>query len=175
MMRDLFAFYGLDPQFFLDEAELKRRYYQKSRELHPDFHTMASPEEQMEKMQLSTVNNQAYKALSTMDGRILHILELEGVRDEEGKAQLPQEFLMEMLELNESMMEDGAGDAEATARKKAQLQAHFDGLWAEVEPVLRAWDGGERSAQSLETIKNYWLKKRYLRRIGQQLDGEVEL
>ena len=33
-----FAFYGLPEAFLLDSAALKAKYYQLSRELHPDFH-----------------------------------------------------------------------------------------------------------------------------------------
>ena len=35
---DYFTFYGLPESFLLDEAALKAKYYQLSRELHPDFH-----------------------------------------------------------------------------------------------------------------------------------------
>lgn len=171
-----FEFYGLEEKFFIDEAELKRKFYQKSKELHPDFHTMSDPAAQMEKLQLSSVNNQAFKKLKSLEGRIDHILDLHGVKDEEGKATVPQEFLMEMMELNESLM-DLEMDPSEELRDKARaiLDNWYDDLWKEVEPILNKWDEGHKEEGALEKVKDYLLKKKYLNRIAQRLSGEVEL
>ena len=39
------------------------------------------------------------------DLRMRYILELEGSLGEEGQNQIPQDFLMEMMEINEALME----------------------------------------------------------------------
>ena len=59
----------------------------------------------MEILELSTLNNEAYKTLSDFDKRMKYILEIKAVLDEEGKNQIPQDFLMEMMDINEQLME----------------------------------------------------------------------
>merc|ERR1712127_1087704 len=59
----------------------------------------------MEVLELSTLNNNAFKTLSNFDKRMKYILELKEVLGEEGKNKIPQEFLMEMMEINENLME----------------------------------------------------------------------
>jgi molecular chaperone HscB len=175
-MTNYFEFYGLDERFFLDASGLKQVFYEKSRQLHPDFHTMSDPAEQMEKLQLSSVNNQAYKVLSDPDLRMAHILEIHGMKDEVGQASVPQEFLMEMMELNETLMDwEMDPDEEKKAAGMRVLKDWYEKLAAEAEPAMRAWDSGDRDAQKLEIVKAYWLKKKYLRRIETRLNDDVEL
>jgi len=175
-MTNYFEFYRIREQFFLDEAELKRRFYARSKELHPDFHTMSDPAEQMEKLQLSSVNNQAYKTLSQLDSRIGHLLEIHGMKDDEGQAVVPQEFLMEMMELNEALMDWEMEPGESQREESERILASwYEKLWAETVPAMEAWDAGDHDPALLASVKDYWLKKRYLRRIETRLRGEVEL
>lgn len=37
-VKNYFLFYEMEEKFFIDLGELKRKYYSKSRELHPDFY-----------------------------------------------------------------------------------------------------------------------------------------
>ena len=175
-MMNYFEFYGIEEKFFIDEGELKQQFYRKSKELHPDFHTMSDPADQMEKLQMSSVNNQAFKKLKSLEGRMDHILEIHDLKDEEGKASVPQDFLMEMMELNESLMDwEMEPNDEHLEKSKSILDDWYDELWKEIEPVLEAWDNGDKEDAGLEKVKDYLLKKKYLNRIAQRLSGEVEL
>ena len=100
-----FEFFKIPVSFNLNEAELKKAFYSNSKKFHPDFFTLESKEKQMEVLELSTLNNNAFKTLSNFDKRMKYILELKEVLGEEGKNKIPQEFLMEMMEINENLME----------------------------------------------------------------------
>jgi molecular chaperone HscB len=176
-MTDFFEFFGLERHFFLDEDALKRAYYQNSKAFHPDFHSTASPEQQMEKLQLSSLNNKAYKALARLYPRVEHLLALEGMLDEEGKAKVPQDFLMEMMELNESLMElEMEPSPELRDSVQKAIDDWNDNLWAEIEPVMKAWDQGNKSTEELLPVKAYYLKKKYLDRLSERIkkDGASE-
>jgi molecular chaperone HscB len=168
-----FTFYGLPEAFLLDEAALKTKYYQLSRELHPDFHAQDTPAEQAHALRLSTLNTDAYRTLADPDTRMAYLLGQHGLL-EEGSAQnqLPGDFLMEVMELNEQLMElEFEPDATATAKLAAEVTALADTLDAGIQPVLAGYAGlptAHRPA-ALAQVKTYYLKKRYLLRLRQQL------
>jgi molecular chaperone HscB len=168
-----FAFYDLPEAFLLDEAALKKKYYQLSRELHPDFHAQDTPAEQAEALRLSTLNTDAYRTLADPDRRMAYVLGQHGLL-EEGSAQnqLPGDFLMEVMELNEQLMElEFEPDATATAKLEAEVTALADTLDAGIQPVLAGYAGlpPDHRPAALTQIKTYYLKKRYLLRLRQQL------
>src|SRR5688572_1882490 len=100
-----FEFYNIPESFILDEKAVKAKYYQLIREYHPDFYANETPEIQQEILQLSTQNTNAYRTLSDPDLRMQYILKDHGLLEEGGKNELPSEFLMEMMEINEELME----------------------------------------------------------------------
>ena len=76
---NFFEFYEIEPSFILDEASLKKKFYQKSREFHPDFFINESEEKQAEVLYQSTYNTNAYDALSNERKRIAYVLEMNGL------------------------------------------------------------------------------------------------
>ena len=104
-MEHYFAFYGLPISFYPDEKALKKLFLETSRKFHPDYFTLASEDEKANALIQSSYNNDAYKVLSDEHSRLKYILDLKNILKEEGKNAIPQEFLMEMMELNEKVME----------------------------------------------------------------------
>jgi molecular chaperone HscB len=168
---DYFEFYQLPESFRPDAAALKRQYYALSREYHPDFHATASPERQQEILQLATLNTNAYRTLSSEDQRMAYILGRHGLL-EEGKQELPNDFLMEVMDLNEQLMElEFEPDPAAAARVEADVNSLTNTLEAGIEPVLAGYEGlpTETRPQALKQVQTYYLKKRYLLRIRESL------
>ncbi|MFM9947714.1 MAG: iron-sulfur cluster co-chaperone HscB C-terminal domain-containing protein [Saprospiraceae bacterium] len=162
-----FEFFGLPVSINLDEAALKRRFYEYSKKFHPDFYTLESPEKQAEILELSTINNEAWRTLSNFDSRLKYLLELKGQLGEEGTNVLPQEFLMEMMDINEAAMElEFEFDPERYAALLDQLAELERDLQAELTGSLFL---GGAEASEFETMKDYHLKKRYLLRIKESL------
>lgn len=166
-----FEFYGLPVAFRLDEAQLRRLFYQNSRKYHPDFHTLASPEEQAEMLQLSTLNNEAYQTLADPDRRMRYVLEIKGLLSDESQQQVPQEFLLEMMDLNEALMELEMDYDPERFEQAAQAVASWErALDDAIAPVLdRYADDSPNSREDLLQVRDYFLKKRYLMRIREKL------
>ncbi len=168
-MTNYFQFFNLPISPQIDKAELKRRFYANSKRFHPDFHTLAGNQAQEEALEQSTLNNQGYKLLTNDDRRLKHLLDLKGAFGEEGTNKMPQAFLMEMMDINEALMElqfEENPDARTKVEKMiADLEAGFD---HEVADVLNNYDDATVSAEDLGKLKDYYLKKRYLRRLKQQ-------
>ncbi len=168
-----FAFYDLPEGFLLDEAALKAKYYQLSRELHPDFHAQDTPAAQAEALRLSTLNTDAYRTLADPDARMAYLLSQQGLL-EEGSAQnqLPPDFLMEVMDLNEQLMElEMEPNPEATAKVNVEVTALADTLDAGIQPVLAGYPAlpPDHRPAALAQVRTYYLKKRYLLRLRRQL------
>ncbi|SNR83315.1 iron-sulfur cluster co-chaperone HscB C-terminal domain-containing protein [Hymenobacter mucosus] len=171
MTPDYFGFYSLPETFRPDEATLKRQYYALSRQYHPDFHATESPERQQEILDLATLNTNAYRTLSDFDHRMAYILSRHGLL-EEGKQELPPDFLMEVMDLNEQLMElEFDPDPATTTKVETEVNALTDTLDAGIEPVLVGYEGlpADARPQALQQIRTYYLKKRYLLRIRESL------
>ena len=172
MSPDYFAFYGLPESFRPDEAALKRLYYAKSRETHPDFHATTSPENQAEMLRQATLNTDAYRTLAHADQRTAYLLRQHGLLEEGKQEQLPPDFLMDVMDLNEQLMElEMEPDPAATEKVAAEVTALADTLDAGIEPVLAGYEQlpADHRPAALQQICTYYLKKRYLLRIQQQL------
>ena len=171
-----FEFYNIPVSFKVDSNALKTTFYEKSKKYHPDFYTLESDEKQAEILELSTLNNEAYKTLKDFDKRMKYILDQKGIMDEEGQNKLPQSFLMEMMEINEALMElefdfDEVKKNEALNNLKNQESS----IYSEVEQIIENYDDDSATEEELKSIKDYYLKKRYLLRIRENLDKFASL
>lgn len=165
-----FELYDLPVSFLLDGKTLKRKFYKLSKEFHPDFYTLESEAKQAEILELSTINNEAYKTLSDFDKRMEYILKEKGIFDEEGKNKVPQEFLMEMMDINEALMElefdFDKSTYEATKQNIKDLEA---ALYNEILPILKDYNETNSTIVQLEQIKDFHFKRKYLLRIQNNL------
>ncbi|WP_173021344.1 Fe-S protein assembly co-chaperone HscB [Lewinella sp. W8] len=165
-MVNYFDFFGIAPAPRIDQAELKRKFYANSRTFHPDFHTLADAASQEEALEKSTLNNQAYKTLMNPDQRLKHLLDINGVLGAEGTNQVPQDFLMEIMEVNEALMELEFDDDPAVKTKvNALIDQLENDLEQEVEGLVNHYDQATVSPEELSRLKDYYLKKRYLLRL----------
>jgi len=165
-----FEFYEIPVSFAVDAEALQKRFYALSKEFHPDFYTLESEEKQAEILRLSTLNNEAYETLRNPDRRMKYVLTLREALGEEGSNKLPPDFLMEMMNLNEGLMElEFDPDPTAVANIREQLEKKEAALQEEVTPLLDRFDANPATNEGLDGVVDYYLKKRYLLRIRENL------
>ena len=166
---NFFEFFEIRISYLIDSAELRKKFISKSKQYHPDFYTLKSVEEQEEAMRLSTLNNDAYNTLKDLDKRIKYILEQQGAMPEEGQAQIPQDFLMEMMEYNEQLMEIAFDpDPLKSAELKGKITDIAESLLSTIDQTTASND---MSPAGLEIVRNYFFKKRYINRLLEKLEG----
>lgn len=101
-----FKIMDCDVTFTLDTHKLQKRYLHLQRSLHPDNFSQKSGKEQDYSESHSALVNKAYRTLLKPLSRGLYMLELEGVRTEEGTdSEADSGFLMELMEINEALDE----------------------------------------------------------------------
>jgi molecular chaperone HscB len=108
-----FEVFGLERKMAIDGAALQRRFYELSREHHPDFHQAAPADAQARALEASARVNAAYRALRDPIARVEYLVRLEEGREtKEGdtvKPKAPPELLEEMFEIQEALQEARAG------------------------------------------------------------------
>ncbi len=165
-----FDFYEIPIQFELSASELKKKFLQFSKLYHPDRHVLEDTEKQAAMMEKSLLNTQAYKILSDPMQRMHYILEQEGVISEEGKNAIPQDFLMEMMDVNEKLMELEFGFDENiytnVANEVSQIKNNLDKQAANwfKETVFP-----NPKKEVLLKIKDYYFKSKYILRLQNNL------
>ncbi len=172
-MTNYFHFFGLPVSPQLDTALLKQLYYTNSRRFHPDFFTLEEEEKQAEALELSTLNNEAYKVLANEESRLQHLLQLKGRLLEEGQHSVPQEFLLTVMELNELLMELEMDEAPSLRAQAAQALASLKKqIKEEAQPIINNYDDKTASEIELNQLLMYYLKQRYLLRIQEKIKAD---
>src|ERR1700748_3531924 len=165
-----FEFYGLSESFTLDDAIVKKKFYQLSKEYHPDFYANEDDARQQEILELSTLNNKAYQTLSSPARRLEYILKLHGLVSEGAKPQLPADFLMEMMDINERLMEIDSTDE--LAALTAEVLAVESDMNEELEKLTDGYTHLNDTAKEsrLNDIAGIYYRQKYLLRIKESLD-----
>ncbi|WP_036692701.1 Fe-S protein assembly co-chaperone HscB [Pedobacter glucosidilyticus] len=168
-----FEFYEIPVSFHPDAEVVKRKFYALSKEYHPDFYVNESEEKQQEILDLSTLNNKAYQVLSHEQKRLNYVLELFGALEEGEKYALPQDFLMEMMDVNEALMElEFDEDLAKVEQIKAQVAEIEDSLDTTLASLTHQFDeqGAEEKKALLLQIKDIYYRKKYLLRIRESIN-----
>ena len=165
-----FNFYQIPIGFYLDEAALKKAFYAKSKEFHPDFHTMADDDAQERALEMSSLNTQAYKTLSNFDNRMEYILRERGILGDEGQDKMPNDFLMDMMELNELIMElEFDFDENNFQIAKNMLQNLENESLNDVSTILKTYSPTTTTSEDEKKIKIFYLKRKYFLRIQKSM------
>lgn len=157
---DYFELFGIPVQFFPDTKALTRTYVGLQKKYHPDFYGQGSDEEKREAEEMSSLVNKAYRTLKDKDLTMQYVLTQKGCLQEGENYKLPPDFLMEVMDLNEMKM-DGA-DAGAIAASANTLLQQME---TEVMPLLEGYNNATITAEQLESIKEFYFKKKYIDRL----------
>ena len=99
-----FELFGLPPAFSLDKDALEKAYRDIQSQVHPDRFAHAGDAERRASLQWTTRVNEAYRTLKSPVQRACHLLALHGVDVAfETNTAMPQQFLMQQMELREAL------------------------------------------------------------------------
>jgi len=172
-----FEFYQLEPKILLDLNVLRQKFYAKSRELHPDQNNKLDLSEN-EIQYDSAFNNIAYKTLGSFETRLKYILELESINIEsQQKNQLSEDFLMEMLELHEEIIEaKHLNQIEELSKLEDSIRIVEEKNLQEILPYMTDYDSGKKLENTLLNLQQYYYKLKYFNRLKSAIKGDsVEL
>jgi molecular chaperone HscB len=170
---DYFRFFGLDKALTIDSSRLQQRFYELSREYHPDRFSLRPPAEQARAQQASAFLNDGYRVLRDPIGRAEYVLKQEGFDiGEQRTKDVPAELLEEVFELNMALEDLRQGEENVRPQLEEALGkflAMNDRIDTELGSLFSLWDEGQDRAV-LQSIRGVLNRRRYIR----NLIGDVE-
>ena len=161
---DCFELLGLETSFDLDDAEVRRKYFTLAREIHPDRAAAGNPAALQLSMRVSARVNEAYRVLLDPILRAGYLLELAGGPSAADDKSVPQEVLVDTLELREEIEEASSDGNEATlAALRETVGLRFDGLMKQIADTARKLPGDQQTRKTLRGKLNairYYQKMR---------------
>ena len=151
-----------------DQQMLPARFFELSRKFHPDYHVNLPPREQAEVLEKAALLNKAFRTLKDQDATIKYVLMLKGLLEEEEKYALPPEFLMEVMDLNEQLMDLDGLNREVLGENVKKLQQE---IYEPVQEIVEHYQEAVTGQKELLQVKEYYFKKKYLQRILDRIAG----
>ncbi|MBK5272380.1 MAG: Fe-S protein assembly co-chaperone HscB [Bacteroidia bacterium] len=166
-----FELFEIPVQLKVDTTPLSKKFFELSRKYHPDYFINEEAESQTEALEKSAMLNKAFKTFENPDETIKYVLQLKELLEEEEKYNMPPDFLMEVLEINEQLMDA----TDQSPEERLNLQLTIDNLqseiYAPVKETVEYYNETVATEKELLQVKEYYYKKKYLDRIRRQLNG----
>ena len=165
-MHSHFELFGLTPAFAIEGEALERSYREIQSKVHPDRFAHAGDAERRASLQWTTRVNEAYRTLKDPVQRAKHLLELHGVDLAfETNTAMPPEFLMQQMELRETLEE--AKDAKTLDALRSDLKREKQSLEKAIAEAIDARKD-YRGASGLVR------KLQFLDRLDEEIDSAYE-
>ena len=177
-----FEFYGFDRKLSLNDEALKKRFYELSRQWHPDRFTRKGAEESRLAEENTSLINDGYRVLRDPVKRAEYLLSEEGFPiGEQRSKDVPPELLEEVFELNMALEEMRDGDESArtqleSARENfAGMRAGIDG---ELNSLFAKYDASdsesETALQALHEIRGVLNRRRYIENLLRDVEQALQ-
>jgi len=170
---DYYELFGIPRGLSLSLDDLQKRFYELSRQLHPDRFMQKPEAERQRALDMSSALNDAYRTLKDPIKRAQYLLALEGFDvGEQRSKDVPPELLEEVFELNMALEEMRGGDDSARPQLE-QAEKNFGEMLAasdrELAVLFSKYDASG-SRDVLAEIRNVLNRRKYI----QNLVSEVE-
>jgi molecular chaperone HscB len=165
---------GLEPKLALDPEDLKKRFYDRSRQWHPDRFSRASVEEQQRALDMTAMLNDAFRTLRSPVQRAEYFLEESGIPIPK---EAPPELLEEVFEFNMALEELRGGEASARTdllAAETRFNAMLKEIDASLERLFPRYDAsGDRAV--LEELRGGLNRRRYIANLVRDAGKELNV
>jgi molecular chaperone HscB len=173
---DYYELLGVSRGLNLSLEDLQKRYYDLSRQLHPDRFMQKPEAERQRALDMSSALNDAYRTLKDPIKRAQYLLSLEGFDiGEQRSKDVPPELLEEVFELNMALEEMRGGDDSARPQLE-QAEKNFTSMLAESNQQLQSQFEQYDSSQSrdvLGQIRNLLNRRKYIQNLLSEVEGAL--
>jgi molecular chaperone HscB len=161
-----FDMLGLDSSSYqIDASELEKKYKDILKQVHPDKHAQASPEEKRKVAEQAVTINQAFSILKSPLKRALYMLQRKGISagKEDSKTETDFAILTEAMNLREEL-ESTEKSALAPLRKR---------LTNNIEELQRELASAIGDANQIDSAVKAAVRMRYLEKVLEELDEKA--
>lgn len=172
---DYFAYLGIPRSYHVDAEKLGDLLREKSRQFHPDRFARAEPRERTNSLSHTTYLNDAVRTLRDPQRRAEYVLSLYGLKagaNDRERAKMDPSFLMEMMEVRESLADaKAAADKPALEKIGLAAKADRDALLAKADASFTAWEKDLANTKPLVDVVPLLDKIRYFEQIVAEAAG----
>jgi len=179
---NFYDFFGIERKLTLDEAALQKRFYELSRQWHPDRFSRKGAEETAKAVENTSLINDGYRTLRDPVKRAEYLLTEEGFAiGEQRSKDVPPELLEEVFELNMALEEMRSGDESARPQLEEakgnflQLESSIDG---ELKGLFARYDASdsqsETARQALYEIRGVLNRRRYIENLLRDVEKALD-
>jgi molecular chaperone HscB len=165
---------GLEPKLRLDPEDLKKRFYERSRQWHPDRFGRASEAERQQSLDMTALLNDGFRTLKDPVARAEYFLESDGIPPSKNP---PPELLEEVFELNMALEELREGDSSARPQLEAARE-RFSGMLFKsaqaLEGLFSKFDQNQDRAV-LQEIRQVLDRRRYVSNLVRDVEKELNV
>jgi molecular chaperone HscB len=165
---------GIEPRLALDSEDLKKRFYERSRQWHPDRFGRASEAERQQSLDMTALLNDGFRTLKDPVTRAEFFLESNGIPPSKNP---PPELLEEVFELNMALEELREGDASARPQLEAARE-RFLGMLTEsgreLDGLFSKFDQNQDRAV-LQEIRQVLDRRRYVSNLVRDVEKELNV
>ena len=165
---------GLEPKLALDSEELKKHFYERSRQWHPDRFGRSSAADQQKSLEMTSVLNDAFRTLRDPVARAEYYLEESGIQPSK---QVPPELLEEVFEMNIALEDLRAGD-ESVRLQLIEARERFHNMEKKIDDGLLVLfmrhDQGPDAAHLL-SIRSALDRRQYVANLTRDVEKELNV
>jgi len=158
-------------RLILDEAQLRRRFYDLSHKLHPDRFAQASDTEQRHSLRWTTLVNRAYQILRDQDMRTRYVIDLTRSTRATPANKVPVGLAERYFELRE-LLSDPSG-VEQMKSFRADLVQELQTTKRSWQTLAQIWEGDQHNFDATQKLEQYLHKKNYLESMISDLDKNL--
>jgi molecular chaperone HscB len=165
---------GLQPKLALDVEQLKKHFYERSRQWHPDRFSRATLPEQQKSLEMTSELNDAFRTLRDPVARAEYFLDKTGIKPSK---QVPPELLEEVFEMNIALEELRAGD-ESARPQLTEARLRFNHMRDEIDhglSVLFARYDEAKNMSHLLAIRRVLDRRQYVANLIRDVEKELNV
>jgi len=175
---DYFEFMEFPRKMGLDPALLEKRFYELSREYHPDLVQGKSDKEKLLAQGKSALLNKAYQTLKDPVERAEHLLSLESPTSQKERTQIDPSLAAEIFEIQEKVEEEKRAKDPALKTELLEARRSVEGKIqarnAALEGYFKEWDLLRKDSPEKQTLAKTIRKTldeiTYLKNLIQSID-----
>ncbi|HEX4227130.1 MAG TPA: Fe-S protein assembly co-chaperone HscB [Bryobacteraceae bacterium] len=178
LSQNFFAFFGLDRKLTIDPDTLQHRFYELSRQWHPDRFTRKPASEQAQALEATAILNDGYRTLKDPVKRAEYLLTEEGFPiGEQRSKDVPAELLEEVFDLNMALEELKQGDESARPQLASAKESFLEmrgNIDRQLTSLFARYDAAEERSetarQALNEIRGVLNRRRYIENLVRDVD-----
>jgi molecular chaperone HscB len=166
-----FEILGLKENLLINEEELRAKFYDLSKKLHPDRFATSPPPAPQYALRWTIALNRAYKILKAKEQRTQWLIEKHlGASSPEKKSDIPTDLAETYFEAQDLLSE---GNLEPLLAFKTELESQLCKNQSQWTELAHQFDSAQEKISAAQALKAHENREKYLRSMLSDLERRV--